>query len=225
MILGAGHSHYKFNVSESGFRLIRTGLTWHRGNSGPFSLEEIRYANPIDTDRLFLTNNTRLTIGNETFQPDSSQRPDKMAFFSRMETDISNQFENSNTVLVNISATINNGGTPQGSRASGLLPVNKVDLSPNSIFQLKWTENGAQYMQAGVHRIRLNTLLGPQLVSRATIGIDAILSMNTQNLPEPQLGKGFYVMFKLPAYDANSGKFRRLRSAKVERSKNSLNVQ
>ncbi|WP_438818374.1 hypothetical protein [Xenorhabdus bovienii] len=56
-------------------------------------------------------------------------------------------------------------------------------------------------MQLGVYRIRLNTLLALQLVSRANIGIDTILTMATQQLPEPQLGKGFYATFTLPPYN------------------------
>jgi len=87
--------------------------------------------------------------------------------------------------------------------AIGTLLIKRVDYSQNSILQLHSTENGAQYMQLGVHRIRLNTLLAPQLVSLAATGIDAILAMTTQHLPEPQLGKGFYATFTLPAYDAN----------------------
>lgn len=87
--------------------------------------------------------------------------------------------------------------------ANGTLPIRRVDFTPNRILQLHSTDTGAQYMQLGVHRIRLNTLLGPQLVSLAATGIDAILSMNTQHLPEPQLGKGFYATFTLPAYNAD----------------------
>jgi len=86
--------------------------------------------------------------------------------------------------------------------ASGSLLIKRVNFSPENIIQFHATDTGAQYMQRGVHRIRLNTLLGPQLVSLAATGIDAILSMSTQHLPEPQLGKGFYATFTLPAYDA-----------------------
>lgn len=85
---------------------------------------------------------------------------------------------------------------------SNTFMIRRLDFTPGKIIQLHSTDAGAQYMQLGVHRIRLNTLLGPQLVSLAATGIDAILSMSTQHLPEPQLGKGFYATFTLPAYTA-----------------------
>ncbi|MCP9266966.1 neuraminidase-like domain-containing protein [Xenorhabdus sp. XENO-1] len=85
-------------------------------------------------------------------------------------------------------------------KAHQTLTVRKRDYTPASILSLRETAIGAQYMQLGVYRIRLNTLLAPQLVSRANTGIDTILTMATQQLPEPQLGKGFYATFTLPPY-------------------------
>ncbi|MBD2784170.1 toxin [Xenorhabdus sp. DI] len=87
-------------------------------------------------------------------------------------------------------------------KASSTLTIKKVNYSPNRILHLYDTDAGAQYLQLGVYRIRLNTLLAPQLVSRANTGIDTILTMETQRLPEPQLGKGFYATFTLPPYNS-----------------------
>ncbi len=81
------------------------------------------------------------------------------------------------------------------------LTINRVDFAADTILQLQETDAGVQYMQYGVYRIRLNTLLAPQLVSRANVGINAILSMETQQLPEDKLGKGFYVDITLPPYN------------------------
>ncbi|WP_421512423.1 neuraminidase-like domain-containing protein (plasmid) [Enterobacter sp. JS8-1] len=86
---------------------------------------------------------------------------------------------------------------------SGTIAIRRVDYSVESIIQLHETDAGVQYMQIGAHRIRLNTLLASQLVSRANIGINAILSMGTQRLPEYQLGKGFWFQLTLPKYDPN----------------------
>lgn len=61
--------------------------------------------------------------------------------------------------------------------------------------------NGTQYLQYSVYRIRVNTLFAKSLVARASMGVGAVLSMETQQLPEPQLGKGFYVDFILPPYN------------------------
>lgn len=85
--------------------------------------------------------------------------------------------------------------------ATGNLHIFRAVSIPGRIIEIHSNINGAQYMQLGVHRIRLNTLLAPQLVGLAATGIDAILSMGTQHLPEPQLGKGFYATFTLPVYN------------------------
>lgn len=94
-------------------------------------------------------------------------------------------------------------GRTLGSSAATLL-INKVDYTADTILQLHETDAAVQYMQYGVYRIRLNTLLAPQLVSRANVGINAILSMETQLLPEDKLGKGFYVNITLPPYNKST---------------------
>ncbi|MDE9436097.1 toxin [Xenorhabdus bovienii] len=86
-------------------------------------------------------------------------------------------------------------------KISQTLTVRKLDYGQENILCLQETDTGVQYMQLGVYRIRLNTLLAPKLVSRANTGIDTILTMATQQLPEPQLGKGFYATFTLPPYN------------------------
>ncbi|MDE9495539.1 insecticidal toxin complex protein A [Xenorhabdus bovienii] len=60
--------------------------------------------------------------------------------------------------------------------------------------------SGAQYIQTGVYRTRLNTLFASQLVGRADRGIDAILSMDTQLLSEPKMGQGTYAKLELLKY-------------------------
>ncbi|CAH2926332.1 MAG: Unknown, probable insecticidal toxin [uncultured Paraburkholderia sp.] len=68
------------------------------------------------------------------------------------------------------------------------------------VISLNQTADGAQYLQYGVYRIRVNTLFAKQLVARANSGLDTVLSMETQQLQEPKLGKGFYTDFALPPY-------------------------
>lgn len=63
------------------------------------------------------------------------------------------------------------------------------------------TNTGAQYLQRGAYRVRINTLFARQLVTRANLGLDAVLSMETQLLQEPQLGLGNYVTVTFPPYD------------------------
>ncbi|MFE4112326.1 neuraminidase-like domain-containing protein [Kosakonia sp. YIM B13611] len=69
-------------------------------------------------------------------------------------------------------------------------------------FSFARTDSGAQYLQRGAYRTRINTLFARQLVARANLGLDAVLSMETQLLQEPKLGKGNYVTVTLPAYNA-----------------------
>ncbi|MQL48831.1 toxin [Photorhabdus khanii] len=71
----------------------------------------------------------------------------------------------------------------------------------DDVLTLHHDANGAQYMQWGVYRTRLNTLFARKLISRATAGIDTILSMETQNIQEPKLGEGFFANFTLPKYN------------------------
>ncbi|AHJ77494.1 Tc toxin subunit A-related protein [Kosakonia sacchari] len=65
------------------------------------------------------------------------------------------------------------------------------------------TSTKAQYLQRGAYRVRINTLFARQLVARANLGLDAVLSMETQQLQEPKLGKGSYVSVTFPAYNAD----------------------
>ncbi|NUL39827.1 neuraminidase-like domain-containing protein, partial [Kosakonia sacchari] len=65
------------------------------------------------------------------------------------------------------------------------------------------TDTGAQYLQREAYRVRINTLFAHQLVARANLGLDAVLSMETQQLQEPKLGKGLYCDFVIPPYDAS----------------------
>ncbi|MGV3345739.1 neuraminidase-like domain-containing protein [Enterobacteriaceae bacterium LUAb1] len=62
-------------------------------------------------------------------------------------------------------------------------------------------DEGAQYLQHGNYRTRLNTLFARQLTERANSGIDTILSYETQQLPEPPVGEGAYLTITLPAWD------------------------
>uniref|UniRef100_UPI00286F8B85 Tc toxin subunit A-related protein n=1 Tax=Aeromonas aquatica TaxID=558964 RepID=UPI00286F8B85 len=61
--------------------------------------------------------------------------------------------------------------------------------------------NHAQYLQWGPYRTRLNTTFAHQLGARAAAGLEAILSLPSQQLPEPVLGHGGYINVTLPAYD------------------------
>ncbi|MEQ1961608.1 neuraminidase-like domain-containing protein [Xenorhabdus khoisanae] len=120
--------------------------------------------------------------------------------FNELEIDTSslNFINNSASIDVTFTAQAEDGR--QLGWESFSIPVTRKVHSDTAL-TLCHDDNGAQYMQWGIYRIRLNTLFARQLVSRATTGIDTILSMETQNIQEPQLGKGFYVTFKIPPYN------------------------
>ncbi|HID3974761.1 TPA: neuraminidase-like domain-containing protein [Enterobacter cloacae] len=193
--------HIRLNMREGWFRGLRScAYIPFRG----IEINRMSYSSPIDTDEAFLLENAYLFIGSASFKYDSIDERDNRTTFKNMQVDILNPFEKSNETFVNVSAVISNNELSKNSNARGTLRILRVDFTPENIIKLHSTDTGAQYMQLGVHRIRINTLLGPQLVSLAATGIDAILSMSTQHLPEPQLGKGFYATFTLPAYDTNA---------------------
>ncbi|MCW7550303.1 neuraminidase-like domain-containing protein [Photorhabdus sp. APURE] len=77
--------------------------------------------------------------------------------------------------------------------------IKKEDI--NDVLTLHHDANGAQYMQWGAYRTRLNTLFARQLISRANAGIDTILSMETQNIQEPMMGIGAYVELVMDKYN------------------------
>ncbi len=81
--------------------------------------------------------------------------------------------------------------------------ISSETTDDDNILVIHHDTSGVQYMQLGGYRIRLNTLFARKLINRATAGIDTILSTETQKLPEPQLGKGFFTYLTLPKYDQN----------------------
>lgn len=80
------------------------------------------------------------------------------------------------------------------------LIIKNAVLDSRSI-SLHTTPDGAQYMEWDGYRTRLNTLFTRQLIERANNGIDAILSPETQYLPEPKPGQGTYVTLTLNPYN------------------------
>lgn len=81
-----------------------------------------------------------------------------------------------------------------------IIPITRISNVQN-VLSLGNEESDAQYMQCGPYRVRMNTLFARQLVERAARGLDAILSLESQNLPEPSLGGGGYIKVTLPPYD------------------------
>lgn len=90
---------------------------------------------------------------------------------------------------------------PLGAKACKF-SVYRVPLLGENLLTVDKLSSGAQFFQYGPYRTRLNTLFAEQLVARANSGIDVVLSMETQYLPEPPMGDGGYIRVTLPSYDA-----------------------
>ncbi|KVT53810.1 hypothetical protein WK54_18165 [Burkholderia ubonensis] len=81
------------------------------------------------------------------------------------------------------------------------IPVVRIVEGASNVLSLHHEDSGSQYMQWGCYRVRLNTLFARQLIERAAVGLDRILTLDTQSLAEPPLGEGGYVKVTLPAYN------------------------
>ncbi|MCH5555188.1 neuraminidase-like domain-containing protein [Pseudomonas syringae] len=97
--------------------------------------------------------------------------------------------------------TLSIGGLDSSDRIQWLVPITRNASDATNIIKIKNTPEKAQYMEFDACRTRLNTLFARQLVERAASGIDTILSYETQEIQEPQLGAGFFTNINLPVYD------------------------
>ncbi|MEK9498005.1 neuraminidase-like domain-containing protein [Photorhabdus sp. P32] len=114
--------------------------------------------------------------------------------FKPLEIDVSNLnfINNSASVDITFTAFAEKSDGDKNDRNLGeehfnIRVIKKANI--NDVLTLHHDANGAQYMQWGVYRTRLNTLFARKLISRANAGIDTILSMETQNIQEPKLGE------------------------------------
>ena len=120
--------------------------------------------------------------------------------FNELEIDISGLVYTNNKASIDVTFNaVAEDGRFVGSETL-VIPVTRQSQDAHNIITLHKTTAGAQYMEMGIYRTRLNTLFAHELVSRADKGIDSILSMNTQNIAEPVLGLGFYCKLTLPKY-------------------------
>lgn len=120
--------------------------------------------------------------------------------FTHLEIDISfSEFINNK-----LTVTVDYNAYPIDMRSLGTR-IYKIEIqrqNPNiEVISFNKTNLYAQYMQRDMHRVRINTLFAQQLITKANKGIDHILTMDTQYLPEPQMGNGDYIRVTIPKYD------------------------
>ncbi|QOV64399.1 neuraminidase-like domain-containing protein [Kosakonia pseudosacchari] len=120
------------------------------------------------------------------------------SFVNRVTTFSTSEFKNGKMDLA-IRFHANNAlGQSLGGQAATVTIYQSLATRKMSLLR---TDTGVQYLQRGPYRVRINTLFARQLVARANLGLDAVLSMETQLLQEPKLGKGNYVTVTFPAYN------------------------
>lgn len=105
-----------------------------------------------------------------------------------------NEFKNNGKVVLTASIKAVNKKGIVISESIYDFEVKELVNIKDSVISLKTNPKHAQYISMTVANklmlVRLNTLFARQLVKRANNGIDAILTLDTQNLPEPALGEG-----------------------------------
>ncbi|EOC9368005.1 neuraminidase-like domain-containing protein, partial [Enterobacter asburiae] len=124
-------------------------------------------------------NRVALSLGTNTLTPDTMV----------LETDISSE-------EVNICVAVSHQNAPDTYLAMRYMTVSilytgSVDTNGAQYISLKKNLRGAQYMSMTISgkslNVRLNTLFARQLVERARVSIDAVLTLDTQKITEPAL--------------------------------------
>lgn len=109
---------------------------------------------------------------------------------------------NAAQITFKMSATAPSGDGRSLGSETFRITLHRVDESSMPVISLNETTDGAQYLQYGAYCIRVNTLFAKQLVARANTGLNAVLTMDTQQLQEPKLGEGSFVEITFSRYDA-----------------------
>ncbi|WP_051875466.1 neuraminidase-like domain-containing protein [Xenorhabdus bovienii] len=92
-------------------------------------------------------------------------------------------------------------GRVLGSETFNFTVTQKILNEQSGLLTLNTAASKAQYLQWGPYRTRINTLFAKNMVERAETGIDTLLTMDTQQLPEPKMGDGGFIRVTLPKYD------------------------
>ncbi|MBS1205284.1 MAG: hypothetical protein H6R25_2183 [Proteobacteria bacterium] len=150
----------------------------------------------------------KLTVNNEVFTADgcSKYSLDESLFRfngKSVSVPLSDFSNNKAEIVFTLKASAPAGDGRSLGSETFKITLTRVDESNMPLISLNKTAESAQYLQYGAYRIRVNTLFAKQLVARANQGLNSILSMETQQLPEPKLGTGSYVDITIPAYDKN----------------------
>jgi len=178
-----------------------------RSNPFPLAGYDFEFSNFKKINTSISEENVKISVGSESFKADTRSKytfNESLFNFNNKSVTIPLSAFSGNTAKIDFTMSVD---APSGDDRSSLgretytLTLVRVDKSSMPVISLNRTDTYAQYLQYGAYRIRVNTLFAKQLVARANAGLDTVLSMETQQLQEPKLGKGFYAEFTLPPHD------------------------
>lgn len=129
--------------------------------------------------------NTSLTEGSNSFNSKNKE----------LKLDVpQSEFNDHGEFILTVNVTAVNKNQKVISESQCCFKVSELEHINESVISLKTNKKHAQYISMTVENepvlVRLNTLFARQLVKRANNGIDAILTLSSQRLPEPALEKG-----------------------------------
>ncbi|WP_174889479.1 neuraminidase-like domain-containing protein [Candidatus Williamhamiltonella defendens] len=162
---------------------------------------------PIEIDTTIEPSSIALTMefgttkisGKTTWSPDNLE--ESTVRFSEFDFDIPDNLFINNRVDVTFTFSAKAKDRRFVGSETFIIPITRKVAGIENVISLHTLSDGAQYLESQCYRTRLNTLFAKELLSRAHRGIDAILSLDTQKLPEPKLGEGSYVTVTLKKYD------------------------
>ncbi|HHR6132208.1 TPA: neuraminidase-like domain-containing protein [Providencia alcalifaciens] len=109
---------------------------------------------------------------------------DMIAEFKNKEIVISPEMLNGDQISLILSMVYE---YPKGGKKTGYtctISLKRIDNSVFSTIGLVQSDTGQQYLQYGQDKIRINSLFAKKLTSRVNQGIDYVLSMESQHLPD-----------------------------------------
>jgi|GEM_PF-1287450 len=156
-----------------------------------------------------ITNTGSSVVDQYTYQWEGNN--DQFMILPEGETDINGghsviELPANKTISKTISLVMNKNNDEKYKKDFILNTVQSTDgtVNPAGFYCLHTdNDNHAQYMERNKNdpkRTRLNTLFSHELVKRASLSLDNVLSWESQHLQEPQLGEGLYVELILNKY-------------------------
>lgn len=150
-----------------------------------------------------------------------------------------NKLPSTSSIEFMVSVSDRDGGD-MGS-VSHLIPIQSKVVDDTQPLLLKTAINKAQYMEgglsdiyqsdqpqkhSGIYQVRLNTLFAKELTARADRGLDTLLNLDTQYMPEPALPRnGVQVTLTLKPYNEiihGSNKIFKLKETNIWQNNDSL---